>query len=103
MRDVRVNGITGVRFGVPRPVAVTSGAKGGSPSASQGPVRVQIHIYDTGGRLVRTAVNDALQPGYYQYQWDVLNDGGERAAPGVYIIIMTAPGFSHRTKLIVTR
>ena len=101
--DARVNGITGVRFGVPRPSAPSASAKQERRTRAQERVRIQVLIYDTGGRLVRTAVSEDLDPGFYQYQWDVRSDRGERVAPGVYVLVMNAPGFAKSSKLIVTR
>lgn len=109
VKDVWVNGIAGIQFGVPRPTPAASAIDGDRATtamrgeASRDQASVQIRIYDTGGRLVRTAVNENLNPGYYQYQWDGLDNRGQRVAPGVYVAVMTAPGFSKTSKLIITR
>jgi hypothetical protein len=101
--DVRLNGITAVRFGVPRASSIPTQANAARARPRTERARVHIRIFDTGGRLVRTALNEDLSPGYYQYQWDMNSDRGHRVAPGVYIVVMTAPGFSKTSKLIVTR
>ena len=102
-------GITALRFGVPRGRSQTSPAESASmpnlkvtgtePASS----RVHIRIYDAHGRLVRVAVNEELTPGYYQFEWDRMDSEGRRVAPGVYVALMTAGGFSKTSKMIVTR
>lgn len=74
-----------------------------SRGASGDNVPVTIRIYDMGGRLVRTAVRATLEPGYYEYEWDGRNDAGLAMPPGVYVAVMSAPSFAHRTKLILAR
>lgn len=85
----------------------TSGTAARTARANRGSVGdnvpVTIQIYDLGGRLVRTAVRATLEPGYYQYEWDGRNDAGLAMAPGVYVAVMSAPSFAHRTKLILAR
>lgn len=86
LRDVvRRLGITALAFTVPD-----------GPSA-----RVKIRIYDPGGRLMRTLVDDTYGSGVYRAQWDATDQRGRRAAPGVYIAIMEATGFRGTTKLVV--
>lgn len=82
---VRREGITALAFAVP------DGA----------PARVTIRIYDPTGRLVRTLVDDTYRSGAYRAQWDVTDQRGRRAAPGVYVAIMEATGFRGMTKLVV--
>jgi hypothetical protein len=48
------------------------------------PDRVEIKVYDLGGRLVRTLVDRLFAPGRHEVVWDGLDDGGRRAARGVY-------------------
>lgn len=102
-QGVRINGVTGVLFGVPRPNGAPTTATVGLSGAMNGRARIQIRIYDTGGRLVRSAVNEDLSPGYYEYRWDALDERGQHVAPGVYLLVMEAPGFVKQSKLIITR
>lgn len=122
--QVRAEGITSLSFGIPRTAAIgeepnvsttpqsrlggrgapsgtsTVGPTGGRAGA---PVAVRIRIFNIGGRLVRVAVDETLGPGYYNYTWDGRNDSGTALPPGVYVAIMTAPGFRQTTKLILTK
>jgi len=82
---VRRHGITALAFAVP------DGA----------PVRVKIRIYDPTGRLLRTLIDDSYASGAYRVQWDVTDQRGRRAAPGVYLAIMEATGFRGMTRLVV--
>jgi flagellar hook assembly protein FlgD len=84
------------------PASAPRGAGAGRDGASDN-VSVAIQIYDMGGRLVRTAVRATLEPGYYEYEWDGRNDAGLPMPPGVYVAVMSAPSFAHRTKLILAR
>lgn len=107
--DIRRDGIVALRFGVPRmPVLLDRGH--GSPAKPEGSsagspttVAVLIRIFDLNGRLIRTAVARTLDPGYYSYVWDGRAETGTRMSPGAYIAVMTAPGFTRQTKLILTR
>lgn len=86
LRDaVRRFGITALAFAV--------------PDGSQAPVKIR--LYDPAGRLVRTLVNDTYSSGTYRVQWDLKDQRGNRAAPGVYIAIMEAAGFRGTTRLVV--
>jgi flagellar hook assembly protein FlgD len=45
---------------------------------------VELKIYNTGGKLVRTLVNGHRQPGHYSALWNGLSDRGGPVASGVY-------------------
>lgn len=86
--------------GAPTAPAASAASSRAIPSDN---VPVTIQIYDMGGRLVRTAVRATLEPGYYAYEWNGRNDAGLAMPPGVYVAVMSAPTFAHRTKLILAR
>ena len=46
--------------------------------------RVEIRIYDVGGRLIRSLANRYFPAGEHELVWDGLDDGGRRMARGVY-------------------
>ncbi|HEX8692345.1 MAG TPA: FlgD immunoglobulin-like domain containing protein [Longimicrobium sp.] len=86
LRDlVRRHGITALAFAVP----------------DGEPVRVQVKVYDARGRLVRRLVDETHEPGAYRVQWDGADERGAKAAPGVYVAVMEAPGFRATTRLVV--
>lgn len=83
---VHLYGVRGLSFGVPR-----------GPSAEP----VAIRVYTLAGRPIRTLVNEALVPGYYEVAWDGMDDRGQAAAPGVYFAVLTAGGQRIVQRLIV--
>ncbi len=83
---VRQHGVRGLRFSVTR-------------EAATAPAMVRVHALS--GRLVRVLVSEQLQPGVYEVGWDGLDDRGRRAAPGVYIAVMTAGSFRATQRLIL--
>jgi hypothetical protein len=52
-----------------------------TPSAG----RATLRIYDVAGRLVRTLVNEDLEPGSHQRVWDGTDQRGGRVGSGVYL------------------
>lgn len=84
---VKRHGITALAFAVP----------------DGEPAHVRIRVYDPRGRLMRTLTQETYDPGAYRVQWDLKDEGGARASPGVYVVIMEAPGFRDMTKLVVVR
>jgi hypothetical protein len=53
--------------------------------------QVTIKLYSLDGRLVRTLVNERMEPGSYQVIWDGTSNGGARVASGTYLVLMKAP------------
>ncbi|MBD3337216.1 MAG: hypothetical protein GF355_17015 [Candidatus Eisenbacteria bacterium] len=54
-----------------------------------GPVTVR--IYDAGGRIVRTVLEETLPPGDYAPTWDGLSNAGEVVPAGVYLSRIELP------------
>jgi len=48
------------------------------------PDRVMIHVFDVGGRLIRTVADRQFDAGQHIVTWDGLDVGGRRAPKGVY-------------------
>jgi hypothetical protein len=63
--------------------------------------RVNIDIFDTAGRLVRTLVDGSLEAGWHTARWDGRDAGGRRAPSGVYLCRMSAPGHSATRTLVL--
>ena len=74
------NPTTTIQFGIPKEVKVT------------------LKIYDAIGSEVATIVNEKLEPGYYQYQWNA-----STYASGVYFYRLTAESFVSTKKLILIK
>jgi len=64
---------------------------------------VTIRIYDVGGRLVRTLVDEARDAGSHAAIWDGRNAAGADAASGIYFYEMKTKGFGATKKLVLLR
>jgi M6 family metalloprotease-like protein len=80
------DGTTSVGFDVP--------AEGG---------RLVIDVYDVRGRRVRTLLNGYRDAGRHRVTWDGTDAAGERAAPGVYFVRLTANGAAETRKVTKVR
>ena len=70
--------------------------------ASDGPVRLA--VYDVGGRLVRVLVDGERQAGLEHVAlWDGRDSAGIEAPSGVYVMRLTAPGFTTARKMVLAR
>lgn len=67
------------------------------------PSRVSIRVYDVGGRLVRTLVDEHLEPGRYSVAWDGTAGTGAPVASGVYFYKMEGAGFKATRKIVVVK
>lgn len=52
---------------------------------------------------MRALTDESYDPGAYRVQWDLKDERGARVSPGVYLVIMEAPGFRDMTKLVSVR
>ena len=68
-----------------------------------GPGRVRIAVYDALGRLVRVLGEDVYPAGRSELAWDGTGQGGERAAPGVYLIRIDVDGRRALRKAVLLR
>jgi hypothetical protein len=64
---------------------------------------VRLQVFDPAGRLVRTLVNAAQQPGVYESLWDGRNDAAQPVAPGIYFSRLQAGDQAISRKVILTR
>jgi hypothetical protein len=64
---------------------------------------VTLRIYDVGGRLVRTLVNETQAAGQNAVTWDGLTDAGSPVAAGVYLVRLTGPGFAQTRKMMLLK
>lgn len=74
------NPSTTIQFGLPKEVKAT------------------LKIYDALGSEVATIINEILEPGYYEYQWNASN-----YASGVYFYRLTAGNFVSTKKLLLIK
>lgn len=64
---------------------------------------VRIDIFDVKGTLVRSLVNEQLDPGSYPVTWDGMDASGAPAPDGSYIARMTAGSFTSTVKMSLER
>jgi hypothetical protein len=70
--------------------------------AAGGPVRLEIAVFDAGGRRVRTLHRGPVEAGAHTFEWDGRDDGGAPVAPGVYFFRVDdgrAPAFGKSVRL----
>ena len=65
--------------------------------------RVSLRIYDVGGRLIRTLLDDNKPTGRYEVVWDGRNDSGEAVSSGVYFVTLRAGVFSAVNKAVLLK
>lgn len=64
---------------------------------------VTLHVYDLGGRLVRTLVDRAQTGGEKSVTWDGRDNRGRRVASGVYFYRLEAPGYELTGKTVLVQ
>lgn len=62
--------------------------------------RIELKIYDSRGRFVRTLINSRLEPGPHKTTWDGRNDRGERVSSGVYFYVLSSGGNTYTRKMV---
>ena len=67
------------------------------------PARVELLIYDVGGRIVRRLVDAEQTANDYTAVWDGCTDTGEAAASGIYFYRLMADGQELARKMILLR
>jgi hypothetical protein len=56
-----------------------------------------LRIYDVSGKLVKTLIDEPMEPGYHSVIWDGKDDDGKSVNSGVYIYKMTTESY-HKTR-----
>lgn len=67
------------------------------------PSVVSLQVYDLGGRIVTTLVNDQLQAGNHSILWDLSDASGRRVPAGVYHVRFNSPDLEEINPMIVLR
>jgi hypothetical protein len=66
--------------------------------------KVEVKVYDVGGRLVKTVANRMFAGGQeHVVTWDGTNDAGQPVARGVYFYQLRSPSFTSQKKLAVLK
>ena len=82
----------------PSPARASAAIRFALPRAT--PIRLA--IYDVGGRRVRTIAQGPHAAGEFTLPWNLRDDGGRRAPPGLYVVTLEAEGrrFERRVALL---
>jgi hypothetical protein len=64
---------------------------------------VSLCVYDAAGRLVRTIVDGACEPGYYTQVWDTKDDMNRKVPAGVYFIRFETDDYQKTEKAVLLR
>ncbi len=62
---------------------------------------VELKVFDTAGRLVKTLVSENRDAGLYSVQWDATDDVGVKVASGIYFYKLNAGEFTATKKMIL--
>jgi len=66
-------------------------------------VQAILKVYDLRGRLVRTLVEEMLEPGSYSVFWDGRDGSGQQISSGVYLYRMRAGEFTQTRKMVLLK
>ena len=83
----------------PNPFNPTTSISFDVPKASH----VRLGVYNTGGRLIKTLVNETMQAGSRQILWDGKNESGHSVSSGLYFYKIEADGFTETRKMTLIR
>lgn len=64
---------------------------------------VQLVVYNSMGQKVKTLVNNYLEPGYYEIQWQGNNDFDVQVSSGIYLLHIQAGQYSKVRKLMLLK
>ena len=67
------------------------------------PGHVNISIYDVGGHLVRTLIDQTIEVGWHEVMWDGKVNSGASAASGVYFYRFVTQGTVDTRKMLLVR
>jgi serine protease AprX len=83
----------------PNPFSLATNMRYEIPSAC----KVDLKIYNSAGRIVKTLVNEPQTTGHYSVTWDGKDDSNRKVAAGVYLCRLQAGGFYGTRKMILVR
>ena len=66
----------------------------GNEAISHKPLAISLKVYDLTGRLVRTLVDEEVEPGFHMALWDGQDSSGRRVSSGIYFYRLTAGDFT---------
>ncbi len=87
---------TEIRFQVP-------GVRNQKPDIRHLTSNISLKVYDMGGRLVKTLIDEKKGPGYYQVVWNMRDNTGKQLSSGIYFYKLETPKFTATRKLIIVQ
>lgn len=64
---------------------------------------VHLNVYDLGGRLVKTLVDEPMAAANHEVVWDGTDNGGAKVASGVYFYKLVAGDFNATEKMVMLK
>jgi len=64
---------------------------------------VRLSVYDIGGRLVTTLVDQVEEPGRRSVEWTGTDSAGRALPCGIYVGVLEAPGFRAEQKMVILK
>jgi hypothetical protein len=64
---------------------------------------ISLCVYDAAGRLVRTIVDGACEPGYYTQVWNARDDLGRRVPAGIYFVQFQVGDYNKVNKVVLLK
>ena len=68
-----------------------------------GGAQIRLEVYDSGGRLVRTLLDEFRGAGQHRIDWRGRDDMGRRLGSGLYLCRLSAPGLSQTQKMVMLK
>jgi len=68
-----------------------------------GLVPVDLKVFDVTGRVVKTLISDALEPGQHSVSWNGMSDEGAKVSSGIYFYELRTPTAVATGKLVYRR
>lgn len=65
--------------------------------------KTSLQVFDLGGRLVKTLVNESLSPGYHTIIWDATNHDGKNVSAGIYYYTLEIGEFKESRKMTLLK
>ncbi len=62
--------------------------------------RIEIHVYNMSGQLVRTLISGNAPAGYHSLRWNGMSDAGEMVPSGIYPCVLSGEGYRQTIKLV---
>ncbi len=65
--------------------------------------QVKLEIYNTKGQMVKRLVNEIKAPGYFQIEWNGIDNRNRQVASGIYFYRLTAGNYEKTSKMIMMK